>query len=233
MTIPEDIKNLVYRKYSRPTRLSDPGSDFSQEDLETIIHKTDADLTDTDLICIFQSFLPAGEYRESVYFLPLALKHICDADDGGASTLCENLLIWIGEQKENLEKDDLYDRLTAFFESLFAELTSAFTLQDDYPENCNRATTIFDTLNSCSPGRGDLLLRKYMGNVENYEQAAWLVYFLYENLYGFFRNSVFLKEAANDKTLLKIAYDLIVAKALNDEKLLSFWDKRLTSCGIW
>ncbi len=152
MIVPEDIKRIIYPKYSRPTRLSDPGSDFSQEELKAIIHKTDADLTDTDLICIFQSFLPAGEYRESVYFLPLALKHICDADDDGASTLCDNLLRWIGEQKTNLEQDDLYDRLSAFFESLFAELTSAFTLQDDYPENCNRTTTIFDTLNSCSPG---------------------------------------------------------------------------------
>jgi hypothetical protein len=233
MIVPEDIKRIIYPKYSRPTRLSDPGSDFSQEELKAIIHKTDADLTDTDLICIFQSFLPAGEYRESIYFLPLALKHICDADDDGASTLCDNLLRWIGEQKTNLEQDDLYDRLSAFFESLFAELTSAFTLQDDYPENCNRVTTIFDTLNSCSPGSADLLFRKYMESVENYEQAAWLIYHLRENLCNFFRNSAFLKDGAYDKTLLKKAYDLIVAKAMNDDKLLKFWDKRLTSCGIW
>lgn len=232
MTVPEDIKNIIYPKYPRPTKLSDPGSDFSQEEL-TIIHKADADLADTDLICIFQGFLPAGEYRESIYFLPLTLKHICDTDGDGASTLCENLLKWISEQKENLEKDDLYDRLLAFFESLFAELTSAFRLHDDYPENCNRATTIFDTLNSCSSGRGDLLLRKHVENVENYEQAAWLVYFLHENLYGLHRNSSFLKDIANDKTLLKNAYDIIVAKAINDERLLSFWDNRLTSCGIW
>ena len=233
MTIPEDIKNIIYPKYSRPTKLSDPGSDFSQEELEAIIHKADADLTDTDLICIFQSFLPAGEYWESIYFLPLALKRICDTDDDGATTLCENLLIWIGQQKENLEKDQLYDRLLAFFENLFAELTSAFRLKDGYPENCNRAGTIFDTLNFCSPGSGDLLLRKYVENVENYERAAWLVYFLHDYLCCFFNDSAFLQIVAYDKTLLKKAYDLIVAKVMNDDKLLNFWDKRLTSCGIW
>jgi hypothetical protein len=233
MTIPEDIKNLVYRKYSRPKKLSDPGSDFSQEELDAIIRKVDADLTDTDLTCIFQSFLPAGEYWESVYFLPLALKHICDTDHDGAPTLCENLLIWIGKQKENLEKDELYDRLLVFFERLFAELTSTFTLHDNYPKNCNRTSSIFDTLNSCSLGSGDLLFRRYLGNTENYEQAAWLVFFLKWHLYGSHRNSAFLKDVANDKTLLKKAYDLIVAKALNDEKLLSFWDEYLTSCGIW
>lgn len=233
MTVPEDIKEIVGRKYSRPTKLSDPGSDFSQEELEAIIHKADADLTDTDLICIFQNFLPAGEYRESVYFLPLALHHICAADDDGASTLCENLLKWIGEQKATLEKDELYDRLLVFFESLFADFTSAFTLQEGYPENCNRATSIFDSLNTFSQRYGDLLLRKYIGCVENYEQAAWLVFFLEESLYGLHRNSAFLQDVANDKTLLQKAYDIVVAKAMNDDKLLSFWDKCLTFCGIW
>ena len=233
MIVPENIKSIIYPKYSRPTKLSDPGADFSQEELDAIIHKADTDLTDTDLICIFQSFLPAGEYQESVYFLPLALKHICAADDDGASTLCENMLKWISEQKANLEKDELYDRLLAFFESLFAELTSGFTLQDCYPENCNRVTSIFDSLNTFSPCYGDLLLRKYVGNVENYEQAAWLVFFLEEHLYGLHRNSTFLQDVANDKTLLKKAYDIIVAKAMNDDKLLSFWDKCLTFCGIW
>ena len=37
-----------------------------------------------------------GEYWESIYFLPLALKHICSSDNDGASTLCENLIKWIG-----------------------------------------------------------------------------------------------------------------------------------------
>ena len=235
MIIPEDIKNIICRKYSRPTKLSDPGSDFSQEELEAIIHKSDVDLTDMDLICIFQSYLPAGEYWESIYFLPLALKHICSSDNDGASTLCENLIKWIAEQKEKLEKDDLYVRLLAFFENLFAELTSVFTLQGDHPMNCNRTTTILETLNMCFSfnGLGDMLMRQYLEKMESYDQAAWLVYFLKEHLYGIDRNSKFLQDVANNKTLLKRAYDIIVAQAVNDEQLLRFWDKYLTSCGIW
>ena len=235
MIIPEDIKNIICRKYSRPTKLSDPGSDFSQEELEAIIHKSDVDLTDMDLICIFQSYLPAGEYWESIYFLPLALKHICSSDNDGASTLCENLIKWIGEQKEKLEEEDLYVRLLAFFENLFAELTSVFTLQGDHPMNCNRATTVFETLNMCFSfnGLGDMLMRQYLEKMESYDQAAWLVYFLKEHLYGIDLNSKFLQDVANNKTLLKRAYDIIVAQAVNDEQLLRFWDKYLTSCGIW
>lgn len=234
MTNPEDIKKIICRKYSRPTKLSDPGSDFSQEELEALIRKNDSDLTDRDLICIFQSFLPAGDYRESIYFLPLALKHICDDDNANASTLCENVIKWIDAQKDNLEKDGLYVGLLSLIDGLFSELTSSFSLQDNYPQNCNRATTILDALNAISPdySSGDLLLRKYIGKAETYNQAAWLVFFLNEHLYGLHRSSGFLKDVANDKTLLQKAYDIIVANAMNDEKLLSFWDKCLVSCGI-
>ena len=76
-------------------------------------------------------------------------------------------------------------------------------------------------------------MRKYLGMMESYEQAAWLVYFLKEQLYGIDRNSKFLQDVANNKTLQKRAYDIIVAQAVKDEQLLQFWDKHLTSCGIW
>ena len=54
MNIPEHIILTIRSKYTRPAKLSDPGSDFSQEERMAIISKSDADLTDTDLICIFQ-----------------------------------------------------------------------------------------------------------------------------------------------------------------------------------
>lgn len=76
-------------------------------------------------------------------------------------------------------------------------------------------------------------MRKYLEKMESYDQAAWLVYFLKEHLYDIDRNSKFLQDVANNKTLLKRAYDIIVAQAVKDEQLLRFWDKYLTSCGIW
>ena len=232
MTVLEDIRNIIARKYSRPKKLSDPGSDFAQEELETIIHKGDVNLRDTDLICIFQSLLPAGTYCESIYFMPLALTHICSADSDSASTLCNTLLWWISDQKDFLEKDKLYDRLLDFFESLFTEQMKMFTVLNAYPENCNRVTTIFDSLNSYYSCHGDLLLRKYVDNLENYEQAAWLIFFLKEYLYGLHRMSTYLRNIADDKLLLQKAYDIILANAINDEKLLKFWDKSISACGI-
>jgi len=235
MNIPEHIILTIRHKYNRPAKLSDPGSDFSQEELTDIISKSDADLTDTDLICIFQSFLPAGDYCESIYFLPIALERIRNDDEDGAVTICDNLLRWIGQQKVNLEADGIYDELLSFFDHTFAELTSTFTLEGNYPENCNRATIIFEAFNAISPDMplGDQLLQKHLGIVETYAQAAWLVFFLEGFLYGIHKHSAFLQNVANDKSLQQKAYKIIIAQAINDNNLLRFWDKHFNSCGIW
>ena len=231
MQVPAHIIQMICPKYPRPARLSDPMDDFSPDELAAIICKKDAELTETDLICIFQGALPAGEYRESVYFLPLALKHI--VENSGEATLCENLLRWIGIQRADLQRDELYDELLDFFESLFAELTSRFVLKGDYPQDCDMAETIIETLNTPDfNGTGDRWLEKYPGNAETYEQAAWLIYFLEHHLYGIIGGSEYLKRAAGDKALLQKAYEIILPRALADENLLLFWNDCFEKCGI-
>ncbi|MBQ6596256.1 MAG: hypothetical protein IJH79_01770 [Lentisphaeria bacterium] len=79
---------------------------------------------------------------------------------------------------------------------------------------------------------GDLWLEKYLGNAETYEQPAWLVYFLEHHLYGFSGNSEYLKQVAGDKSLQRKAYENILPHALNDEKLLLFWNRYFEKCGI-
>ena len=234
MNTADSIAMIICPKYPRPSRLSDPGGDFAPEELDAILRKTDAELTDTDLICIFQGALPAGDYPESVYFLPAALKRIGNEDGDGTPTLCENLIRWIGFQKDRFEEDRLHDLLMTFFEDRFAELVSTFVLQGDHPEHSGLAETIFEALNEVDIDRrrGDMLLKKYLGRTETYEQAAWLIWLAKNHLYGILRDSEYLRNAAADNLLLKKAYDLILPRAMGDEALLRFWDRLFSRCGI-
>ncbi|MBR4666102.1 MAG: hypothetical protein IKO93_19710 [Lentisphaeria bacterium] len=234
MKTADAIAMIICPKYPRPSRLSDPGGDFAPEELDAILRKSDAELTDTDLICIFQGALPAGDYPESVYFLPLALKRIGNEDGDGTPTLCENLIRWIGIQQDRLEADRLHDPLMTFFEERFAELVSSFILQGDHPEHSGLAETIFGALNESDidRGRGNMLLKKYLGGAETYEQSAWLICFVKNHLYGIFRDSEYLRGAAADKLLLRKAYDRILPRAMADEALLRFWDRLFVRCGI-
>ena len=114
-------------------------------------------------------------------------------------------------------------------------MTSSFTLAGEYPQNCGRVCAIFEALNAISTitAFGDMLLQKHLGNAETYDQAAWLVFFLEQHLYGLYRQSAYLQGVSNDNPLQQKAYDTIISHALNDESLLRFWNKRFNSCGIW
>ncbi|MBQ6596255.1 MAG: hypothetical protein IJH79_01765, partial [Lentisphaeria bacterium] len=63
-------------------------------------------------------------------------------------SLCENLLRWTAGQRNDLQRDGFYDELLNFIESLFAELSSKFVLDDDYPQGCAMAETLIETLNA-------------------------------------------------------------------------------------
>ncbi len=229
MNIPVDIEFKIRPKYPRPAKLSDPGGDFEPEELEAIIRKTDAELTDTDLRCIFQSYLPAGEYHECIPFLPLTLKRIVRED--GDADLCSDVLVWIWQNADELKKDELYDELLKLFEDFFAEQTGAFIPGNDAPANCGMVDSLIHELNDIRhfDRLGDEFMRKYWIPVETYAQAAWLLYMLEENRYNDkWICSVFLSGLADDKKTLKKAYDLVVEAALKDAKLLEYWNRHLS-----
>ena len=235
MVVPDSISLIIRPKYPRPPRLSDPWGDFTPEELEAIIRKRDADLTDMDLRNIFQSILPAGEYHECVYFLPLALERI--VKPAGDSDLACDVLSWIGDSAEELKADGLWDELLTFIEDFFAELTSSFVLRaEGYPENCAMIDNMIEELNCDRNGFGNLgdrLMRKHLGAADTYPRAAWLVYLAEcQHYYGIWQ-SEYLRSIAEDRSLLKKAYDTIVSNVVEDDRLLDYWSSKFDRIGLW
>ena len=218
-------------KYPRPAKFSDPGGDFSDEELKELIRKRDNELTETDLMCIFQGALPAGEYHEVMYFLPIALQHIAENQEN--DTL-DNLLRWTSYNQEDLQADGIYDDLLNFFETLFVELTSQYILSENYVKNSNLCETLVQILNENHNRMGDMLIKKYLGRVENSVQAEWLLHFLEYYYIGIFKDSEYLSSVAQDKDLRQKIYDFIIAEALNaDGNTMQFWEHKLNYCGFY
>ena len=225
------ITQKICPKYPRPAKFSDPGGDFSDEELKELIRKRDNELTETDLMCIFQGALPAGEYHEVMYFLPIALQHIAENQEN--DTL-DNLLRWASYNQEDLQADGIYDDLLNFFETLFVELTSQYILSENYVKNSNLCETLVQILNKNYNGMGDSLIKKYLGKVENSVQAGWLLCFLANYHTGFLKKSEYLSSVAKNKELQQKIYDFISREALNaDENTLLFWDNKLNYCGLY
>ena len=225
-----NIASKVCPRYPRPRKFSDPGGDFSDEELNDLIRKQDNALTEADLMCIFQGALPAGDYQEVMYFLPAALPHIAVNKEVDTE---DHLLHWISCNKEKLQSDGCYNDLLNFFEQLFAHLTAESVLEKDYLKDGSLCDTIIDCLNEYFDLYGDFLLQKYLLPIENYVQAAWLLYFLEHHYMRLSRTkSNFLEMAAYNNALRQKVYDLILEEALKDENTLLFWDKTLQNCGI-
>ena len=229
----EEIYTTIQKicsKYPRPARFSDPGGDFSDEELSNLIEKNDADLIEEDLMCIFQGALPAGEYQEVMYFLPTALKHIAENKE---NDIANELLRWISYYREELQADKCYDDLLNFFETLFAGLTYEHILNENYVQNTGLCETLVEILNKNHNGMGDVLIKKYFGKVENYVQAGWLLHFLEYYYMGVLKKSEYLSFVAQDKALQQKIYDFIIEEALKDETVLQFWNHKLEYCGIY
>ena len=225
------ITQKICPKYPRPAKFSDPGGDFSEEELKELIRKRDNELTETDLMCIFQGALPAGEYHEVMYFLPIALQHIVKNKE---SDTANELLRWISYNQEELQADGYYDDLLKFFETLLAELTSKCVLSENYVKNSNLCETLAEILNKNHNGMGDVLIKKYLGKVENSVQAGWLLHFLEYYYIGILKDSEYLSSVAQDKDLRQKIYDFIIAEALNaDGNTMQFWEHKLNYCGFY
>ena len=229
----EEIYTAIQKicsKYPRPARFSDPGGDFSEEELSELISKPDSDLTEGDWMCIFQGALPAGEYHEVMYFLPIALRHIAENKEVDTA---DNFLRWMSYFREELQVDNCYDDLLNFFETLFAGLTYEHILNENYVQNTGLCETLVEILNEKHNGMGDVLIKKYFGKVENYVQAGWLLHFLEYYYMGVLKKSEYLSSVAQDKALRQKIYDFIIEEALKDETVLQFWDHKLEYCGIY
>jgi hypothetical protein len=226
----------IFIPYGGPLRLSDPGKDFSDEELQGIINTKDSDLGWFELACIFQSYLPAGTYEECAYFIPYALDFIAMSHDE-SSCLLENFILWFGDNPLDdayflLKRDGLLDPIMERLHGYLLEWTSRFDLIENkdgflYPKNCGEVTTMFAALNRSFQfyGKGDEWISEVLLPPKTYFQAAWFIYFLQattlkSELISSLRKDSDLKEVA-----LNIIYDNVLS--CSDQQMLEYWDREL------
>ena len=76
----EEIYTTIQKicsKYPRPEKFSDPGGDFSEEELSELIRKQDSDLTEGDLMCIFSGCVACRRIPRSHVFSADCLAAYC------------------------------------------------------------------------------------------------------------------------------------------------------------
>ena len=220
--------------YPRPKEFSNPDKDFTPEELAAILQKPDADLTDTDFLCIFQSPVCAGTYRECAYFVPVFLKrlHARSPDDDIAS-MTDCFLNWVDCFSEQLKQDRRFDEIVSVV------MDEARTLSNRFAGESAEGSIFCEIFSGLNDGRsfdhaGDKLLKEMLDKTLCYDNAAWffvLLDWFYGNLY---QSSELLRQLSADEPFKERACDVLLAEIIsrNDGELLSYWENVLTRCGV-
>ena len=219
-------------KYEKPTRLSDPGSDFSQEELNGILLKQDAELGWDDFDRIFQGKMPAGTYEEVRYYIPPVCSYIENQRD--ACNFFEHFSTWIEDNYEWLKKDGLIAPVVGAFQALFRKETSSFSLEYNgdhavYPSACGSVESLLEALFRLSPicheFSPDALFSELKENM-SFVHAEWIVYISTEMTLlspEWIRSVISSSDYRNALDAIEESIDLI----LNDERSYAFWKERI------
>ena len=219
-------------KYEKPTRLSDPGGDFSPEELNRILSKEDEELDWADFDCLFFGKMPAGTYEEVRYYIPLACAYVENQRD--TCNFFEHFSIWIEDNYARLKEDGLIAPVVSAFHSLFRKATSSFDLEYNgdhavYPSACASVESVLDVLFRLSPTcpefRPDALFSALKEDM-SFVSAQWIVYISTEMAMlspEKIRTAISASEYQKALAVLEENIDLI----LNDATAYDFWKKRI------
>ncbi|MBI3653302.1 MAG: hypothetical protein HY231_19915 [Acidobacteria bacterium] len=97
-------------KYGKPKQFSDPYKEHGecQEELKKILDKEDRRLTLEDFSYIFSIALPAADYQEGVYYIPLCFEQMMKKEDPINSNICQGIFWYLTHFKKELEADYYY-----------------------------------------------------------------------------------------------------------------------------
>ena len=229
----ERLKRAIDKLYTRPNLLSDPYEDFSKDELNELVSIPDNRIGCHELLCLFQSHCPAGCYEESVYFLPLAVNHIETRQDGASSVL-DNLLGWMDENRHALGRDKLWRLCVSCFVRIIGDALSEFRLfrvhdphargQSIYPVDCDLLDGFLAPIAPSTPILAPIVLRKVFRNhfssIDSYPAAAWLVYL---GTHWRYNPNPYLLERLTDSGSRNDARRFILEKCRDEPLGEAFW----------
>jgi hypothetical protein len=117
-------------KYGKPQQFSDPHHDWYDcpERLQELIEKKDNDLNLEDFGAIFSEWLPAADYEEGLYYIPLCFGYMSKMLDPVATNICTSIFWYIAYFKNRLKEDGYYADCLKLIRELVQSYTDNFEL---------------------------------------------------------------------------------------------------------
>ena len=224
----DKLKTIIREKYTKPSRFSDPYSEWiASPELLNIPKMKDDNLKVKEFQIIFYGSLSIGSYEECIYYLPKALEFILSKEKRDFLLDEGHLLGWITFHKKNLEQDSLYREIVAFFYKFLKNIINKFTFRCSsdgflFPDNVTAFYSIVEAFNEYDEGisDGDFFLEFYFNNIETYNRAAWFIIAICE-----VDNSILVESWKADYEKINRALKIIKKFSNNNKTVLKNWLK--------
>lgn len=119
-------------RYGKPKKFSEPYEyeelKASSEVFREILDKKDDELTNWDFGVIFSDHLPAADYQEGLYYIPLCFDYMLRKQDPIRSNICLSLFWYTYHFRDKLEADGYYEECLGLIRKLVELYTSEFEL---------------------------------------------------------------------------------------------------------
>lgn len=125
-------------RFPHPKRFSDPSYDFEgeEEELQAIVSKPPAAVTDDELHYVFNSYLPAGTCEEMAFYIPRAFELLRQAEP--SCDLMDTLIVWVHVEWEALQAYPKFlQDIRTSCEALFEKWTADMQVHADRQSRCN------------------------------------------------------------------------------------------------
>ncbi len=233
----------------RPLRFSDPFKDFTPDQLKELLATPDESMGWRDYWNIL-GFLPAGNYDESVYFLPLAFDYVL-ARDEDALDLVTPLVWFISEHVAELETDGRLNAARAMLTRCLRHWTRKFDVihfdEDacrvkgwrlayfDYVEGvevvCECLTDMVRYRAHCDLAEN--LIRDLSSHLDRPLEASWFLELARANTdVRHPPNHPPIQSLLQSRVLLRQAANTVTENCLRDERSPTYWNDTFSTLNL-
>lgn len=237
-------------QYPRPSRLSDPHNDFTDERLCLILATPDDRLQWNDFRDLLGPFLPAGTYDEVVYFLPLAFNFMAEHDED-VLDLVTSVVWFASEYSDRLREDGLISVTRRNLSACLDHWTASFDVVHfdregcrskgwniEYSDYVRHSEVVCET--TCDLVRfiahqdlAELFAWSLAHHGGDAVKAAWFIE------YTRARTDVYqppehppIQELLQDRDLLLAAADVVRKEMVNVERSPTYWNDTFSTLGL-
>lgn len=211
----------------------------SQKLLQTIINKQGIDLTDTDLVSIFQTYCPAGTTQELCSYAPCVFdylsKNLHCSQNTDVIAVWDNFLEWIFYHKGELETLCKYEQYTL---KIWSYIQNILAVKYNMPQDINNLILVKELLHVyfCSPLIKDTRRNFLLEYIKKTDQFAIVILHTYcesrtkgEPLYAFKKLIDYHFTQAYMRDIIELCLEQILTSGKENEWMLNI----LENAEIW